>query len=321
MIRRQFLKVTAGTLASNALSAFASREKSEGAQGPLNAAAYHATRKYAETNFGRIAYVERGKGPAAIFLHGYPLNGFQWRGALQKLAPYRRCIAFDFMGLGYTETPETQDLSPRAQADMLARFLAVLGIDSADVVANDSGGAVAQLFLAKYPQKVRTLLLTNCDVHENSPPVALADFLELARAGLAADQWLLPQLKDPNFARSEKGLGGGAYTDPNNLTDESIDYYFSPLVSSPLRKKQFNDYGVKFEPNPLISIEPALRRSQAPVRMVWGTGDRLFPISWAEWLDHTFPNSRGIRRVEGAKLFFPEEMPELIAEEAKQLWS
>jgi hypothetical protein len=28
-----------------------------------------------------------------------------------------------------------------------------------------------------------------------------------------------------------------------------------------------------------------------------------------------------VRLVEGAKLFFPEEMPEVIAEEAKQLWS
>ena len=32
------------------------------------------------------------------------------------------------------------------------------------------------------------------------------------------------------------------------------------------------------------------------------------------------PGSRGVRRVEGANLFFPEEMPDLIAEEARQLW-
>ena len=43
-------------------------------------------------------------------------------------------------------------------------------------------------------------------------------------------------------------------------------------------------------------------------------------MKWAEWLDRTLPGSRGVRRVEGAKVFFPEEMPELIAEEAKLLW-
>jgi pimeloyl-ACP methyl ester carboxylesterase len=54
--------------------------------------------------------------------------------------------------------------------------------------------------------------------------------------------------------------------------------------------------------------------------MVWGTGDHLFPVSSAEWLDRTLPGSRGVRLVEGAKLFFPEEMPDLIAEEARTLW-
>jgi haloalkane dehalogenase len=54
--------------------------------------------------------------------------------------------------------------------------------------------------------------------------------------------------------------------------------------------------------------------------MVWGTGDPIFPVSWAEWLDRTLPQSRGVRRVEGAKLFFPEETPDVIADEARALW-
>jgi haloalkane dehalogenase len=34
----------------------------------------------------------------------------------------------------------------------------------------------------------------------------------------------------------------------------------------------------------------------------------------------TFPRSRGVRRIAGANLFFPEEMPDVIAEEARRLW-
>ena len=75
-----------------------------------------------------------------------------------------------------------------------------------------------------------------------------------------------------------------------------------------------------FEPNPLPAIEPALRDFRAPVRMVWGTADIHFDASWADWLDRTFPRSRGVRRVDGAKLFFPEELPALIADEARALW-
>jgi pimeloyl-ACP methyl ester carboxylesterase len=36
-----------------------------------------------------------------------------------------------------------------------------VGVDSADVVGNDSGGSVAQLIVARAPQRVRTLTLTN----------------------------------------------------------------------------------------------------------------------------------------------------------------
>ena len=62
----------------------------------LTAADFHAARRFAETDFGRIAYVERGEGPAALFFHGFSLNGYQWRGALGLLSTQRRCIALDF---------------------------------------------------------------------------------------------------------------------------------------------------------------------------------------------------------------------------------
>ena len=86
-------------------------------------------------------------GRAAVFLHGAPLNGFQWRGAIERLSAQRRCIALDFMGLGYSEIPQQQSLAADAQADMLATFLDALEIRTVDIVASDSGGAVAQLFV------------------------------------------------------------------------------------------------------------------------------------------------------------------------------
>jgi pimeloyl-ACP methyl ester carboxylesterase len=285
----------------------------------LDAAAFHASRRFVATPFGRIAYVERGGGPAALFLHGFPLNGFQWRGALERLALHRRCLAPDFMGLGYTDATELQDLSPQAQADMLAAFLDGLSIAAVDLVANDSGGMIAQLFAAKHPARVRTLLLTDCDVHENSPPPQMRNSIASARAGLY-HQKMQRHLDDRVYARSPQGIGGSAYVDPRNLTDEAIETYLRPLVASPLRRVQLNRHLAAFEPNPLVAIEPALRRCTSPARMVWGTADPLFPVAWAEWLDRTLPASRGVRLVDGGKLFWPEERPELIAEEARALW-
>src|SRR5262249_21868272 len=151
----------------------------------------------------RIAYIERGHGDAALFLHGFPLNSFQWRGVIPPVADHRRCIAPDFLGLGYTEVAEGHNVTPAAQVTMLAHLLEKLAVSAVDIVANDSGGAVAQLFVARFPERVRTLLLTNCDTEIDSPPPAVVPVIELARAGRFADEWLVPWVKDKPLARSE----------------------------------------------------------------------------------------------------------------------
>jgi len=326
--RRQFIVRAAGAVAAGALSTGAlgratgrpgPRAADQGS-GPIDAKAFHASRRFVRTPFGRIASIERGTGAAALFIHGLPLNGFQWRGALERLSPHRRCIAPDSMGLGYSEIPAGQDLAPETQASMLAAFLDQLGVESVDLVASDSGGAIAQIFVARYPDRVRTLLLTNCDVHEDSPPPGLLPVIAASHAGTFVDEVLAPQLRDKSTARLASGLGGCCYTTPAGLTDEALECYLRPLMSSPLRKAQFHGYCVALERNPLLPIEPLLRRSRVPVRVVWGTGDTIFDPSGPEQLARIFPKFQGARRIEGGGLFFPEEMPEVIAEEAIKLW-
>jgi haloalkane dehalogenase len=239
----------------------------------MTAAEFHASRQVVVTRFGRIAYVERGTGAMALFVHGLPLNGFHWRGAMARLAADRRCVAPDLLGLGYTETGPDQDLAPATQAEMIAAFLDALSIDAADIVANDSGGAVAQLVAARYPARVRTLLLTNCDVHTNSPPKSLADAMEAARRGTLADL-LARHLSDKAFARSSEALFAVCYANPTNLTDDAIDFYLTPLVGSAARRSQLHGYMLAFEPNPLPAIEP--RSSASPRRCEWSGVRRTF---------------------------------------------
>ena len=84
MKRRQFLQwsgagLMVGALGSQILRAAPLPVPHPGMAGKtVDEAWFRASRRYAELPFGRIAYVERGAGPAAVFLHGAPLNGFQW---------------------------------------------------------------------------------------------------------------------------------------------------------------------------------------------------------------------------------------------------
>ena len=187
MRRRDVMAMSVGTLVAGAFGVRVfgqALSATSAAEDEALAHRYDRERRFVATRFGRIAYVERGTGPVALFLHGFPLSSFQWRGVIEPLSEERRCIAPDAMGLGYTEVVPGQSLTPGAQADMLIALLESLAIDRVDLIANDSGGAIAQLFLSRHPERVRTLLLTNCDVEIDSPPAALLPFIKLARAGL-----------------------------------------------------------------------------------------------------------------------------------------
>jgi haloalkane dehalogenase len=323
MFRRDLLRASVGIFAATAIggAAFAERASAPSAnEDDAAARRYDKERRFATIAAGRIAYIDRGKGPAVLFLHGFPLSSFQWRGAIERLSLHRRCLAPDLMGLGYTEVARGQSVTPAAQADMITAFLDHLGIVQVDLIANDSGGAVAQLLVATHSERVRSLLLTNCDVETDSPPAALLPVIELARAGIYPDLWLEPWLQHKDVARSPTGLGGMCYSNPAHPSDAALDQYLAPIVASPERKALVNQYTLGLTPNPLQGIEPILRQCSVPTRIIWGMSDTIFSPRSPDYLAGILQQVTGIRRIRGAKLFFPEEYPDIIADEARLLW-
>jgi haloalkane dehalogenase len=231
--RRGFVKLGIGALAVGVLGKESSAEQ---ADAEWSVREFHARRRYLHVGGGRIAYVERGSGPTAFFLHGWPLNGYHWRGSMGRLSNLRRCIAVDFMGLGYTEVPVEADLSPSSQAKMIVAVMDALKVDCADLVSNDSGTAVAQLIAVSYPDRVRSMLITNGDVHTNSPPDLLKPTINEAREGLLVER-LARQVRDPRMAQTQEGLGV-VYTNPLFVTPDLVDVYLRPLISSVTRRVQ-----------------------------------------------------------------------------------
>src|SRR5215470_5579011 len=146
-----------------------------------------AAQQRIETPSGRIAYREQGTGPVALFVHGVLLNSYLWRNQLADLSDIRRCIAVDLLAHGDTEIAADQDVSVTANAKMLKEFLDALHIDQVDLVGNDSGGGISQIFAALYPERVRSLTLTDCDTHDNWPPEAFKPFLAMAAGAACAE--------------------------------------------------------------------------------------------------------------------------------------
>jgi pimeloyl-ACP methyl ester carboxylesterase len=279
---------------------------------------FHASRKMVDTQSGRISYIEKGEGPAALFVHGVPLNGYHWRHALEGLQDLRRCLAPDLMGLGYSEVSPEQPLDFDAQARMLLQFLDALGVDAVDLVGNDSGGAVAQILATNAPDRIRSLTLTNCDAHDNWPPEAFLPIVNLGKAGRFGHA-LAGLLANPEAARAPQGLGVG-FEFPEHLTDEVLAVYLAPVTATDERRRQVSRYVAIQDPVQTVRIEDRLKAFDAPTLILWADGDVFFPSPWAHWLARTIPGTRKVEILNGGRLFFPEERPDVFCAHVREHW-
>ena len=282
----------------------------------ITAEEFERGRKYADTPFGKIAYFEKGNGPVALFIHGWPLNGFQWRGPIARLSDVRRCIALDTMGLGHTQIKPDQNLAFTEQAKMAEALLDSLKIDRFDLVGNDSGGGISQLLAVRKPERVRSLTLTNCEVHDNGPSPNLAPIQDAARQGVLRLRFK-EFVENPEQARV---AFGSVYEHAAKLSDETFRTYLQPFLASPEKSANMERFILSLDHGPMVAIEEKLKKFMAPTLIVWGTADTFFPLKWAHWLKKTIPGARDVVEVPGAKLFFPEEYPELLSERLRSHW-
>lgn len=277
-----------------------------------------ATRDSVQTASGRISYTEQGTGPVALFVHGVLLNGHLWRHQLEDLCDIRRCIAVDLLAHGDTEITRDQDVSATANAKMLQEFLDALSIDQVDLVGNDSGGGIAQIFAALNPERVRSLTLTDCDAHDNWPPEAFKPFLAMAAAG-GLRGTLDTLLSDKNVYRSAQALGP-AYEHPERLSDDSIEAYLRPLARTEQRTSDLRRFLAAFDNRHTLAVEARLKTLQAPTLIVWGTDDVYFDVKWSHWLSDNIPGTRRRIELKGARIFFPEERPAEFNQELRAHW-
>jgi pimeloyl-ACP methyl ester carboxylesterase len=279
---------------------------------------FFADQRSIKTPSGVIHYVERGRGRVALFVHGVLLNSYLWRHQLAELGDLRRCIAVDLMAHGNTEISVTQDVSVTANAHMLVQFLDALKVDQVDLVGNDSGGGICQIFAALYPKRVRSLILTNCDAHDNWPPEAFKGFVDMVAGGKLAGT-LTAMLADKSVYRSPQALAL-AYEHPEAVSDDTIEIYLRPHLRSPQRTHDLERFVNAFDCRHTVDIQVPLSLVQAPTLIAWGTDDVFFDLKWSYWLERAIPGTK--RRVEfkGARIFFPEERPSEFNKEVRAHW-
>ena len=264
-----------------------------------------------QTRSGPASYVDTGgPGRPVLFVHGVGSSSYLWRNVIGQLDGERRCVAVDLPLHGYTPAAADQDFTLPGLARFVADCCDALELTDVDMVANDTGGAVTQVFAAGHPERLHTLTLTNCEAHDNVPPKALLPAVLLARLGLHAR--LAPRLMAHDNPRTRKRMYGRVYQDITNLPEDIARVWLEAQTGSAEAARQSQRLLISLHARDLLAAEPALARLQVPTLIVWGTGDLFFRRKWAYWLRDTIPGATEVVELDGARLFFPDERaPEL----------
>ncbi|MBF6171195.1 alpha/beta fold hydrolase [Nocardia blacklockiae] len=106
----------------------------------------------------RLAYQVEGEGFPLLLLAGQSNNHHWWDGIRADFHGSHRTVTFDYRGTGASDKPDIVYSTPGFADDAIA-VLDALAIDRADVYGTSMGGRVAQWIAAKYPERVRALVL------------------------------------------------------------------------------------------------------------------------------------------------------------------
>ena len=282
---------------------------------------YTSNRKSVETEFGEFAYLDVGEGPVALFVHGLFVSAYLWRDVAERLRGERRCIAYNLPGHGHTRTTADPAVSLEGHAEMLEAFSDALGLEDIDLVANDTGGAIAQAFAVRNPDRLRSLTLTNCEARDVLPsPHEIAQLIgTLAEKGEFAPV-AVQLLEDHEIARGEAGLGV-SLEHADRLTGDDIRGYLEPHYGTVESAREVERFFLALHVDQLKAVEPALRELEVPTLAVWGTGDPIFELELAYWLRDAIPGCRDVVEVEGGKLFWPGERADELAGPLRELWA
>lgn len=286
----------------------------------METALLHEYRRHVTTASGETSYLDVGQGRAAVFIHGLLTNALLWRHVIVSATAsgHRRCVAIDLPGHGHTPpAPAGADVSLTGVAQRVVELIEHLGLQRVDLVANDTGGAVAQIVAARLGDRLATLTLTNCDTEGNTPPRLFAPVTMAARANLLPR--IGPQLASRRrLLRAVLAIG---YQHPDRIPDDVVDAYGRPVLGTADSSRALGRIIAALSSEDLVAVRPQLAALTAPTLIVWGTGDFFFGPKWGRRLAALIPATVDIQWIEGARMHFPDERAQDFHELLTRHWA
>ncbi|HWR14989.1 MAG TPA: haloalkane dehalogenase [Terriglobales bacterium] len=268
-----------------------------------------------------MAYREAGNAnaPTVLFLHGNPTSSYIWRDIIPLVAPIAHCIAPDLIGFGQSGKP---DIEYRFfdHVRYLDAFLEKLGIESASVVAQDWGTALAFHLAARRPAFVRGLAF----MEFIRPMPTWDDFHVSARE--AFQKFRTPGVGEKMI------IEGNAFVENvlpaatvRKLTAEEMAVYRAPFLTPESRRPTWrfpNDLPIAGEPADVYSTmeeaHRALAASSYPKLFFVGNPGALVSPTFAESFANKLRNCKLVHLGSGIH-YLQEDHPKDIGTKI-QLW-
>jgi pimeloyl-ACP methyl ester carboxylesterase len=266
---------------------------------------------FALVNGARIYYQRAGTARPLLLLHGLVGSAKNWRRNINFLSRDSAVYAVDLFNMGRSDRIPGLDAGLEATADRLAAYMDAVALDQADIAAHSHGGSVAMMFAARYPDRVRRLILFApanpfCDLGDQ-----LIRFYQ-TRLGIRFAR-LIPFLPRVLKAAALSRM----YGDPSRVAEDALDGYTQGLhipgtVDHVLQiiQRWFVDMRLLRDALSGLAAKPTL--------LIWGDRDRVVGLNSAHELQRKLQHS-SLLVLPGVGHIPFEEMPE-ICNQAMRDW-
>jgi len=264
---------------------------------------------------------EAGAGEDVVLcLHGWPQHWYEWRHLMPALADRHRVIAPDLRGFGWSDAPRRGYEKENLADDVLA-LLDALGLERVKLVGHDWGGWIGFLLGLKAPQRFERYLALNI-LHPW--PGSLRKTLPYAWRFNYQVAIAMPLLGYELHRRGSiipKAFFAAATQ--RDVWDAETLRIFTEKLSEPDRARAAVQMYRTFQLRELLPIvrgRYAGTRLTVPTKVVFGVDDpALRPELLAGHERHA--DAMEVELVEDCGHFIADEMPELVADRAREFFA
>jgi len=229
---------------------------------------------YAKINGVNIYYEVHGEGEPVIMLNGILGSTRSWAPQLPALINNGfKVILMDFRGQWNSDKPRIR-YTMEMHADDVRGLLDFLKIDKVHVVGISYGGEVGMIFAIKYPERVKSLVVT-CSIPR-------AD----RYARLIADKWMMAAR-----LRSGKFLFLTMVTDIYSPQFINEHWDFIEKTIPAFEEVDFDAFIELLKSFMELDIEDKLHLIKAPTLIVTASNDRTKPDIYSKRMKERIPNS------------------------------